>query len=49
MDALQVGCTTSSDAPSSLQVPKEIDEMQQILKKSNASSEETILRIKLQV
>lgn len=44
MDALQVGCTTSSDAPSSLQVPKEIDEMQQILKKSNASSEETILR-----
>ena len=44
MDALQVGSTTATSAAQSLQVPNTLDEMQQILSKSNASSEETILR-----
>lgn len=44
MNAMQVGSTTAPTAAPSLQVPNTIEEMQQILSKSNASSEETILR-----
>jgi len=44
MDAMHVGSTTAQTAAPSLQVPTTMEEMQQILNKSNASSEETILR-----
>lgn len=44
MDALQVGSTTSPTAMQSLKVPTTLQDMQHILDKSNASSEETILR-----
>jgi len=44
MGALHVGCTTSLTAAQSLQVPKTIQELQQVLNNSNASCEETILR-----
>jgi len=43
-DSLQVGSTTAPTADPSLKTPTTIEEMQQILNKSNASSEETIVR-----
>ena len=42
--AIQIGVTHPNDVQKSLQIPKTLDEMQQILNKTNASSEELILR-----
>ena len=42
--SLQSGITCPDDAQQSLQPPKTLDEMQQVLNKTNASSEELVLR-----
>jgi ribosome assembly protein 1 len=42
--SLQIGATVPDDVQKSLQTPKTLDEMQQILNKTTASSEELILR-----
>jgi len=44
LPSLQIGITVSDDAQSSLQTPKTQDEMQSLFNKTNASSEELILR-----
>ena len=44
LPSLNIGITCPEDAQSSLQPPRTVDEMQQLLNKTNASSEELILR-----
>lgn len=44
LGALKIGGTVSQDAAATLQTPTSMEQMQDILNKSNASSEESILR-----